>query len=121
PDEAEGIWAFRFSLEKLERTDEPFRVSDVGTIPSVSEDGALVFGLFDLGEFARRQLVWLDRGGKVLGEVGPVMAGLGQQRLSPDGRRVVVAAGENLSALDVWTIDATSGGAIPLARNPERE
>jgi len=47
-DEAEGIWAFPFSLEALERSGEPTRISQVGTIPSVSEDGTLVFGLFDL-------------------------------------------------------------------------
>jgi len=119
-DEAEGIWAFPFSLEALERSGEPTRISQVGTIPSVSEDGTLVFGLFDLGEFAPRQLVWLDRAGKTLKVFGPVMHGLGQQRLSPDGSQTVAAAGENLSGLDIWTISA-DGNAMPLSKDPEME
>jgi serine/threonine protein kinase len=119
-DEAEGIWAFPFSLEKMEATGQPVRISQVGTIPSVSGDGTLIFGLFGLGEFAPRQLVWVDRAGKVLNDFGPVMPGLGQQRLSPDGTSVVAAAGENLSGLDIWTI-STNGNPIPLSRNPEME
>jgi serine/threonine protein kinase/Tol biopolymer transport system component len=119
-DEAEGIWAFPFSLEKLERTGEPTRISQVGTVPSVSDDGTLVCGLFDLGEFAPRQLVWLDRSGKILNAMGSVMRGLGQQRLSPDGNEVVAVAGENLSGLDIWTI-SSGRTPMPLTRNPEME
>lgn len=119
-DEAGGLWAFPFSLAKLERTGEAARISNTGTIPSISTDGTLIFGLFDLGEFDPRQLVWLDHTGKVLGTIGPVLPGLGQQRLSPDGRQVVAAAGENLSGLDIWNI-SSDGGAFPLARNQEME
>src|SRR6185436_8202264 len=55
-DESSGVWAFAFSLEKLERTGEPFRVSDIGTLPSVSDDGTLVFCTRNDARFARRQL-----------------------------------------------------------------
>ena len=120
-DDAGGVWAFPFSLEKLERTEEAFRVSDVGTLPTVSQDGTLVFCLFTLDEFGRRQLVWLDRAGKMLGAFGPVLPGLGQQRLSPDGRQVVFAAGETISALDLWIVDVASGRSTAFARNPEME
>jgi serine/threonine protein kinase len=120
-DVVSGLWAFAFSLAKLERVGEPFRVSDVGNQASVSADGTLVFSLHELNEFAPRQLAWLDRSGKILGTVGPPLPGLGFPRLSPDGRRIAAASGESASALDLLIFDLADGGALPFTRNDERE
>jgi len=58
----------------------------------------------------RRRLVWVDRKGRELGNLGDV-ACYEDVRISPDGRRVAVSRrdpdhGQNL---DVWVLDATRG------------
>jgi eukaryotic-like serine/threonine-protein kinase len=120
-DGSRGVWAFPFSLEKLERTGEAFLVSDTGDSPSVAEDGTLVLGLLDADAYASRQLVWVDRSGRLLSAVGPVRPGLSEPTLSPDGKRVAVIAGEHLNAQDVWMIHVEDGSALPLTRDPEWE
>jgi len=58
----------------------------------------------------RRQLVWLDRKGRVLGTVGEI-GGYEDVRVSPDGRRIAVTIrdpthGQNE---DVWVLDSARG------------
>ena len=118
-DQARGLWAFPFSLERLERTDEPFRVWDAGSVPSVANDGTLVFSLRDSVLYEPRQLAWVDRSGKVLGTIGSPMAGLGQPSLSPEGQRIVAIAGESITELDLWLFDVAGGGPTPLTRNDQ--
>jgi len=118
-DESRGVWAFPFSLEKLERTDEPFRVSDVGISPSVANDGTLMYSLMSSDGYATRQLAWVGRSGKILNTIGPPLPGLSQQSLSPDEQRVVVAAGESRNAMDLWLLDLTGGGPIRVTGNDQ--
>jgi Tol biopolymer transport system component len=115
--EAQGIWAFRFSLDRLERTGEPFRVSEAGHIPSVSNNGTLVCGSEPDAMYSPRQLVWLDQMGKVLGPVGPILPTLAYPRLSPDGRRILAIAGDSFQALEVVLIDTDASAAFPLTHN----
>ena len=120
-DESRGIWAFPFSLEKLERTGEAFRVSDVGMEPSTASDGTLTFSLETEDRFASRQLVWVDRSSGIPHPIGAPMPGLIGPRVSPDGRRAVVMAGEASDLLDIWLIDTDAGGAIPFSTHQARE
>jgi class 3 adenylate cyclase len=123
-DATQGLWAFPFSLVKLERTGEPFRVSDIGQAASLAQDGTLIFSLREDIDSAPRQLIWLDRSGKTLGTVGPPLPGLNSPRISPDGRRIVAAAGESatqLYRLDLWLFDVNDGRATPFTRTEERE
>jgi serine/threonine protein kinase len=115
-DQSRGLWAFPFSLEKCERTDKPFFLYDVGLAPSVANDGTLLLSLMDSDFYARRQLAWLDRSGKILGTLGPPLPGLLQPSISPDGQRVVSSAGESRSELGLWLFDVESGGPLPLTR-----
>jgi serine/threonine protein kinase/Tol biopolymer transport system component len=116
-DQNRGVWAFAFSLEKVERTGEPFRVSDVGMAPSVAKDDTLLFSLMGSDLYARRQLTWLDRSGKILSTIGPPLPGLLQPSISPDGQRVVTSAGESRSEAGLWLFDVAGGGPIPLSGN----
>lgn len=118
-DESRGVWAFPFSLEKLERTGEPFRVSDVGTDPSVANDGTLAFSLSSPDLFALRQLTWVSRSGEILNTIGPPLPGLAEQSLSPDGQRIAAVSGESPNALDLWLFDGTGGGPIPFTKNEQ--
>jgi serine/threonine protein kinase len=117
--DVQGIWAFAFSLERMERTEEPFRVAESGSIPSVSNDGTLVCFAGPDPIFAPRQLVWVDRTGKVLGTVGPVLPTLTAPRLSPDEHRVAALSGESYNSLQVWVIDVDGGGALPITHDQE--
>ena len=117
PDQGRGIWAFGFSLEKLEVTHQPFRVEGMGEYSSVSSDGALMFSLTPDDFYGRRQLTWVDRSGKILGSFGRVFPGLIEPALSPDGQVVVAAAGESGNQLELWLWHTPDSGVLRLTQN----
>ena len=92
------LWALPFSLETLSPTGEAFPITQDGTVPSVSDDGTLIYTDLVRG---RQQLVWLDRQGKKLGAIGQPQRQILDPELSPDGRRVVVHGTED-GNIDVW-------------------
>jgi serine/threonine protein kinase len=115
--ETTEIWAIPFSLKKLARTDEPFRVADFGGAPSVSADGTLLFPTMSAGTLlGPRQLVWVDHTGKLLDALGQVLPGLGGPALSRDQHRIVAGAGKGPGDFNLWLIEAAGGGALPLTR-----
>ena len=111
PGSEESLWAVPFSLGSLTTTGQVFRVIASGAEASVAQDGTLAY--------ARRrpephQLAWVDRQGKLEGEIGePKQQVLAYPSISPDGRRV--AAGE---AITVW--DAERGVETRLTADAER-
>jgi serine/threonine protein kinase len=122
-DQLGGIWALPFSLEKLEATGPPFRISDVGYRPTVSGDGTLVCGIGGTAEdsFAARRMVWVSRSGKVLSTVGPALPGLAGQRVSPDGGRVIAMGGDSVDGLELWLIDLTNGQPLAITSNRDQD
>ena len=110
PDPA-GIWALPFSLAGLAATGEAFQVSPNGTSPSLSRDGSLLYrgGSSSLV----RGLVWVDREGQVVGEVGEPLSDPRGPRLSPDGRWVVVSAYEEAER-HLWLVDVERGARRQL-------
>ena len=80
----------------MERTHEPFRVAETGSLLSISNDGTLVFVPRKDPLFAPHQLIWVDRTGKILGTIGPMLPALSGPRLSPDAHRVVAFAEEKM-------------------------
>ena len=143
-----GVWAFPFSLETLERTGEPFRVADAGTV-SVSEDGTLLIGqaperIADRTRstsremFRRRQLVWLDRTGMLQESVGQTQTNMSQPALSPDEKSVAVQAEvtrdedddeepagrgprRRPATTDIWVHDLTRGTVVRITSSREAE
>lgn len=93
-----GIWAVPFSLSSLTVTGAPFLVAPKGFRPSVSSDGTLVY---ETGTTGSRQLVWMDRNGKVEGTIGQPQPEISMPALSPDGRRVAVKGTESGND-DIW-------------------
>jgi Tol biopolymer transport system component len=73
---------------------------------SVSDTGVLAWR----GATGRsRQLVWVDRAGKVVGTIGsPDDNAIASPELSPDGRRIVVQRIIDRNP-DIWTIDVARG------------
>ena len=96
-----GLWALPFSLAALEATGEAFSIVENGSYPSVAMDGTLVsLGSSGAGtEFV--QLIWRDRAGERVGEIGQPQAGIRYPALSPDGSSVAVSSNNNGNP-DVW-------------------
>ena len=92
------VWALPFSLDTLESSGEAFPVAEGANYASVSETGTLVYREGGGGE---EQLVWRDRDGRVLGEIGQPQEDVEYPRLSSDGKLVVLRGVEG-SNFDIW-------------------
>jgi len=103
------LLARRFDVGGLRFTGDAFAVaSGVSTNLSranvtVSNDGTLVFAR--AGAVGQNRLVWFDRSGKSLGDVGPPGA-YGEIALSPDGKRIAFDRADPTSgASQIWVRD----------------
>ena len=77
---------------------------------SASDSGALVY---QLGTAAwTRDMVWYDRSGRVAGKLGDA-APYEEFSLSPDGRKVAMALGDNPS--QIWVVDVALGTRTRLS------
>ncbi len=113
-----GIWALPFSLSKLEVTGEPFLVAPSAENPSVAADGTLVYEQVSGG--GSTQLVWMNRSGQVIGNIGQPQPRQAFPSLSPDGQRVAVAADESENT-DIWIHDAVRNTKTRLTFDPVSE
>jgi len=102
------VMAQRFDLSRLELEGKPMPVADGAQNANftVSNSGLL---LFRKGSTAppNDQLVWFDRTGKRVGEVGPE-GNYGAVELSPKGDRAAVDMTANGNR-DIWVIDIARG------------
>ena len=92
-----GLWALPFSLGTLQAQGDAFPIRQNAGAPSVAADGTLIYGDY----FSAERLVWLDREGKILGEIGLPQDNIRHPELSPDERQVAVT-GEEDGNLDIW-------------------
>jgi Tol biopolymer transport system component len=94
--------AQRFDPEQLKLSGEPRPVADpVGTGPIGRVIAAASGSVLAYGRSTSRQLGWVDRAGKVVGNLGLPGTYL-TFRPSPDGRRVAVGRG---SPIGLWLLD----------------
>jgi hypothetical protein len=102
-----GIWAFPFSLESLERTGEPFLVASAGRLGTVSSNGTLAYVLD--ADIRPTKLVWTDRSGERIGNLGaPVRCTRPFPRLSPDNKSLAICLSVE-GGRDVFLFDTGSG------------
>jgi serine/threonine protein kinase len=80
------------------------------TTVAASQNGVLVYepGSKALGT----DLVWMDRSGRTLGDVGERAFYKGSGRLSPDGKRLAMSMGDPQA--DIWVFDLTRGSRTRL-------
>lgn len=104
-----GLWAVKFSLDRLEPEGQPFSVLPDVRLPSVSLDGSTL-ALVRKPE-ATTQFVWVTRTGAIepIGETFPIAIydDVRLFRLSPDGHAVAYLTGD--SAQELWTYDLDRG------------
>jgi DNA-binding winged helix-turn-helix (wHTH) protein len=98
----QALEARPFSLETLSVTGDGFPIQGQGTFLSVADDGTLVY-LEDTRYTAARQLVWRDRAGKKVGEMGHMRQWFYEFTASRDGRRLIINDwGEGLVIYDIF-------------------
>src|SRR5262249_2734692 len=122
----EVLVAIPFDASRGVVTGEATRLAEgVGTDNSLSRSA---FSVATNGRLAyrsgaatqRRQLVWVDRTGRVLGTVAPpdnVGAPSGPE-LSPDERRIALHSSAQQNNNDVWLVDVTRGVSSRLTSDP---
>ena len=103
---------------RLEEATPPY-VHTQDRVASVSASGALLVPLLeDVGT----KVLWLDRRGRLVGEV-PLPRGMFvSPRLAPDGRRLAISSvGPKESESDLWVVDLASEQASRLTFAPGHE
>ena len=110
-----SLWAMPFSLETLEAQGVAFPVVQDARRPSVSSDGTSVHERAASDEW--RRLVWRDRSGQGLGQIGQLQQNIHLPALSPDDRWVAVAATEGGNR-DIWLHSVDRGTKERLTADP---
>jgi len=113
--QGDALMARPFDAAKLEAEGEPFTAAQqpalFGVAPgaafSVSNNGVLAYRTSSGGQ--EGHLVWYDRGGKRLGNVGEP-AIYSNPALSPDGKRLAVGITDPQTRMrDIWIFDLVRG------------
>jgi Tol biopolymer transport system component len=92
---APGVWAVRFSLERLEIIGDPFLVVAGGSWPGVTRNGTLVYADTDLT--GSMQLSWVDARGQSTSAFAETFRAINSVRLSPAGDRVAAVVRSEVS------------------------
>ena len=120
-----SLMAQQFNAGRLETAEDPVVLAgDIGAVRSlalapisVSTAGVLVYQ--SVGQ-STRQMVWMDRAGRQIATAGEPGA-WGPPRISPDGRRAVVAkTGADGLTAHLWLLD-TNGDAQQISDGPMHE
>ena len=93
------LWALPFSLNTLEVIGEPFPIAQGVSGATVSDDGTFVS--VDVPATNKRQLIWRERSGQVVGTIGRPQDIIRYPALSPNGKRVAVDGTEE-GYRDLW-------------------
>jgi dipeptidyl aminopeptidase/acylaminoacyl peptidase len=100
-----SIWAAPFSTSSMRVTGEPFVVAARAQLPSVANDGSLIY-VPNLPKI--RQLVWVGPSGTVERQIGNGQDQLGDPDLSPDGRWAAASSLES-NAEEIWIYELANG------------
>jgi dipeptidyl aminopeptidase/acylaminoacyl peptidase len=103
---ARGLWAVPIELEPPRASGSPVLLAPAGATPSLTGD-TLVYA--PTPDVHTNQLVWVNRTGAVVENVGVPRPGLyPAPALSPDGRTAAVTVAQRLGS-NLWTVDLASG------------
>jgi hypothetical protein len=111
-----GLWAFDFrGAGRLRPEDGQLLAPDAATA-TVAEDGTILYSLPSRAP-TMRELVWVDRSGRVTAEIGSAQPELMTPALSPDGRRVAYSARIEKNR-DIWVRDLQNDSDTRLTFDP---
>lgn len=109
------LMALPFSLRTLKPSGDAFAVAENGGWAGVAGDGTLVYR----EESTELRLVWRNRSGEKLGEIGCRGVRFLNPTLSPDGRFLAVGEqSEGFEDLDVWVHDLTRSISNRITQHP---
>jgi len=117
-DANQGIWALPYKGSGSLRAEDAFPVAPGGSYPTADAGGTLLYSLAPGGE-QMRELVWVDRAGRVIGLIGSAID-MSSPALSPDGTRVVFSARVD-NTRDIWVRDAKSGADTRVSFEADNE
>jgi hypothetical protein len=106
-DANQGLWAVPYKGRGAIPVEHGFLVAPGTSFPSAARADTLLYSLAAAGP-QLRELVWVDRTGRVIGQIGPARDLTGPA-LSPDGRQVAFSARVD-DNLDIWVRDAQGAG-----------
>jgi len=119
-DANSGIWAVPFDAAGVRVSGKPVLIAAGAACVTVSVDGSLLY-MEGSDEGGLHQLVWVDRGGKVIETLGESRPGLSAVALSPDGRRVAFTALSKETQSDIWVRDLARGIDTRITFDPGEE
>ena len=107
------LMAAPFDPGRLEMTGAPIRVAERVQYSGAASGGYSAFSVsrnntlvYRTGSISRSQLVWLDRMGKQLGQIG-AQVNYAVPSLSPDESKVAVAITSDTGSNDIWVLDVS--------------
>jgi serine/threonine protein kinase len=102
-----GLWAVPLSSARPLNMDAGRLIASAAAAVTTG-DGALLLYAIDSDAQAAREMVWVDRSGHVVGQVGPAQIRLASPALSPDQREVAFSAAV-ADNTDIWIRNLESG------------
>lgn len=109
-----GLWAVPFSIGAMAVRGTQFLVADGAGACSVSTDGSITY-VVNI-DYAPRQIVRVDRAGKLIGKVGGVIPSADDLVLSPDERSVALSAREADNFAGIEILDLATGARRRLTQ-----
>jgi dipeptidyl aminopeptidase/acylaminoacyl peptidase len=107
-----GLWAARFSLDRLAIEGDPFLLTARGSDPTRSDDGLLAY--LNVTYSDNHPVIAVDRSGSVVDTVMASRAGQRSLELSPDGRKLVIET-RNGEEGGLWLCDLERGASTRFA------
>ena len=101
-----SVWAIPFSPSRVRATGEPFLVADNAAFPSASLTGSLLFTRGKIATQTGSRMVWADRSGRIVSQIGDAQSGMAFPALSVDATKVAyVVSASPFYARDIWVRD----------------
>lgn len=98
---SDTLMAQRLDIDKGVLQGDPVKLAEnVISLSAATDKGLIAYR----GASHQRQLVWVDRSGRILATLGDGDASVASPRLSPDGRRVAVSR-TTQNNVDIWVLD----------------
>ncbi len=94
-----AMWAIKVSLSRLETEGDAFPIAQNASEVSVSADGTLVY--LDNPLSGQKRLIWVNRSGEEIGEIGKPQTSIMGPRISPGGDKILALGGSGRN-FDLW-------------------